>query len=354
MEMIYTYGLKEPLKTTNGGNCRWGLAEKGKTSYFIKELLSPVYPLDDCGLSVKAIERKRKGCEKFEQRQKQVYTQLNLHSNGALQRIEEFFRYGSRYYVVTRQIDALPASVLKDSSFTQKERERVCLVLLHALSGMHEAALIHGDIKLDNILFYRTPQGCISAKIIDFEDAFMTDESPEPGEEIRGDQIYLSPEAFRLMTGEPLVLTQAIDVYALGLAMYQILSGRKQILEGQKYTYPFEMLLNGGELPLNWDGIRREYRDCIRNMLLPVPEERPSLSDVLHDLQGDIPAEKIITEGKAGPEVPEDTATELRGRARVVKIDDQKIYISMGKSARGKKGNSRRKENPFFQKAEDL
>ena len=357
MEMIYTYALKEPLKTTNGGNCKWGLAEKGKKTYFIKELLSPVYPLDDCGLSAKAIEKKRKYCETFEQRQSLVYKQLNQHSNGALQKIEEFFRYGSRYYVVTQQIEALPPSIITDRSFTQEDRERVCLVLMHALAGMHEAGLIHGDIKLDNILFYKTAQGFVSAKIIDFEDAFMKNESPEPGEEIRGDQIYLSPEAFRLMTGEPLKLTQAIDVYALGLAMYQILSGSTQIMKGQAHTYPFEELLGGGELALGWNGISNKFADCIRKMILSIPENRPALSDTLHELQGDIPEELPPVPPKPPKEEhvkPGDTPGGSRGRSERYHVGGQTLISSMGKRTSGKKEEPKTEEKSFFKKAEDL
>ena len=366
MDKIYTYTLTEPLKTTNGGNCRWGLAQKGQKKYFIKELLSPVYPMDDCGLSEAVIKRKRQGCRKFEQRQTEIYTLLNQNSNGALHRIEEFFRHGSRYYVVTEQIESLPDGMIADLRFSQEERERVCYVLLHALAGMHKAGLIHGDIKLDNVLFYRTSQGCVSAKIIDFEDAFRTEESPEPGEEIRGDQIYLSPEAFRLMTGESLALTQAIDVYALGLVLYQILSGRKQIMGGQEYTYPFEALINGKELVLNWDGIPQKFRDCIRKMLRAVPEERPSLSSVLRELRGESTeetAEEKEPEKEERPEplpnahdpektdtaVPADPPGERRGSARVVNIEGQKLYISMGKGPGGKA-----KEGASLEKAGNL
>ena len=67
--IINGYKLEEELQTRNGGNCKWGFGKKNGKVYFIKELLNPVYPVDEVKLSDTVRARKKKICHDFQERQ---------------------------------------------------------------------------------------------------------------------------------------------------------------------------------------------------------------------------------------------------------------------------------------------
>lgn len=94
---------------------------------------------------------------------------------------------------------------------------RVCAEVASALAAAHAQGLVHRDIKPDNVML--TPTG---AKVLDFGIAAVAGD-PEIDFEGRllGTPAYLAPE--RLAAGEVL---PACDVYALGLLLHRVLTGR--------------------------------------------------------------------------------------------------------------------------------
>ena len=73
MEVINGYRLLGELVNTNSGFARWGFAKKDGIVVFIKEFLSPVYPLDATVLSKEQILRKRGICNEFEAKKRKFY-----------------------------------------------------------------------------------------------------------------------------------------------------------------------------------------------------------------------------------------------------------------------------------------
>ncbi|MFD6567330.1 protein kinase [Micromonospora profundi] len=94
---------------------------------------------------------------------------------------------------------------------------RVCAEVASALAAAHAQGLVHRDIKPGNVML--TPAG---AKMLDFGIAAAIGD-PEIDFEGRllGTPAYLAPE--RLAAGEVL---PASDVYALGLLLHRVLTGR--------------------------------------------------------------------------------------------------------------------------------
>jgi serine/threonine-protein kinase len=79
--------------------------------------------------------------------------------------------------------------------------------------------LIHRDISTDNILLSR--QGAV--KVVDFGIAKTSDQSQKTQTGvIKGKVAYMSPEQIR---GKP--LDRRVDVYALGVVLYELLAGQK-------------------------------------------------------------------------------------------------------------------------------
>ncbi|MEU8215929.1 serine/threonine-protein kinase [Micromonospora taraxaci] len=94
---------------------------------------------------------------------------------------------------------------------------RVCAEVASALADAHARGLVHRDIKPGNVML--TPKG---AKVLDFGIAAAAGDSEIDFEgRLLGTPAYLAPE--RLEAGEVL---PACDVYALGLLLHRVLTGR--------------------------------------------------------------------------------------------------------------------------------
>jgi WD40 repeat protein/predicted Ser/Thr protein kinase/predicted Zn-dependent protease len=98
---------------------------------------------------------------------------------------------------------------------------RVCDAVQHA----HERGIIHRDLKPRNILVDETGQ----PKVLDFGVARATDAERQAtltrtlGGQLVGTPAYMSPEQ---VSADPSALDQRTDVYALGVILFELLSGR--------------------------------------------------------------------------------------------------------------------------------
>jgi serine/threonine protein kinase len=148
------YVLENPLRSENSGFSEWGFGRKDGQTYFIKKFLSPVYPPENGRLGARIVEKKKAMCEQYESEKKALFWKINEVSDGNLLRIHEFFRYGTHYYIATEKVEAMDFTE-EVLSLSLDEKIVLMKVLCHALSSLHKAGLIHGDIKLNNVLFDR-------------------------------------------------------------------------------------------------------------------------------------------------------------------------------------------------------
>jgi len=122
-------------------------------------------------------------------------------------------------HVEGRRIDVFAS----EHGLSQGQRVELVLQVLEAVSNAHANLIVHRDIKPSNILV--TAGGTV--KLLDFGIAKLL-EGGEPGERtaLTGDGSAFTPDyaAPEQITGE--AVTTATDVYACGVLLYLLLSGR--------------------------------------------------------------------------------------------------------------------------------
>ena len=276
MRVIRGYKLLGELSAQNAGFCKWNFCEKGGREYFIKEFLSPTYPADNSDLSEKILARKRKLCETFYADKKEFYDVIGCCRTGNIMQIQEFFRSGTKYYIVTDKVDSSGTAPDLISCLSKEKKETFLRSILYSISKLHQAKIVHADLKPDNILLKETAEGYYTAKIVDFDAGFLVGKSPA---DIQGDFIYLAPEVYLKMNEEDVHLDEKIDIFALGILFHQYWTGTLPKV-GSDYKYAFEAVLDGSEVQLS-NSIPLELRTFISRMLAKDPAARPSAEEIL-------------------------------------------------------------------------
>lgn len=277
---INGYTLQGDWITTNSGFSKWGFALKNKREYFIKELITPVYPLDPAVMSEKQFESSRAYCLEYEKKFKKFYSRINEASRGNLVRIHEFFRHQSRYYVVTERVKGASVTMEQIAKMPEERKLLLMKTVAQAFRDLHGAGIVHFDVKPNNILLQTTKSGNFVARIIDFDSGFFLEE-PLEDFEFGGDLTYFAPETFLGNFGEDVHPNDRADVFALGLVFHQYYFGRLPEYSSKGYEYPCEAALEEGSLKPDTDSGSRMVSDLIGDMLRVDPEKRPSISDVL-------------------------------------------------------------------------
>jgi serine/threonine protein kinase len=135
-----------------------------------------------------------------------------------------------RPYFVMEYVPGSPITKYADENLLSiRQRLELVLQVCDAVGHAHAKAIIHRDIKASNVLAYTTPEGP-RVKVIDFgvAKALSTDRQTDRtsgtalGQAI-GTYESMSPEQ---ADGSPDIDTRA-DVYALGVLLYELLSGSK-------------------------------------------------------------------------------------------------------------------------------
>ncbi len=169
---------------------------------------------------------------------------------------------------------------------------KVCDAVQHA----HQRGVIHRDLKPGNILVDRTGQ----PKVLDFGIARATDSDVQLTTmgtnvgQIMGTMPYMSPEQ---VAGAADALDTRCDVYALGVVMYELLSGRLPY-ELEHKSVPDAMRIIRDEEPVRISSVNKVFRGDLETILLKALEKDrekryQSASDLAVDIRRFLSEEPI-------------------------------------------------------------
>ncbi|MEV2239129.1 serine/threonine-protein kinase [Micromonospora sp. NPDC049891] len=211
-------------------------------------------------------------------------------------------------YVVMELIDGGPltARLARDGRLPWREAVTVAAEVASALATAHARGVVHRDVTPGNVMLTAT-----GVKVVDFGISALVGESEKgPDGTLLGTPAYLAPE--RLDNGQ---VSPATDVYAVGLLLYRMLTGRlpwqadttTQMLRAHMYREPEPM----PEVP----GLPGGVADLVQRCLAKRPADRPAtaeLARVLAQAAGKVPTVPVgVGSGETTPSSLADAGTTI-------------------------------------------
>ncbi len=181
------------------------------------------------------------------------------------------------------------AELLGGRALSDRDVARIGIALCQALAHAHQKGVIHRDVKPQNVMVVAEPAaGAGFAKLTDFGVAHLAESDLTRTGDIVGTLAYMAPEQAE---GER--ITDAVDVYALALTLYEGWTGSNPV----KARGPAATARNLGRSLPRLRSRRRDLPErlcqAIDAALDPRPERRPSLDVLRAALQH---AEKELSE----------------------------------------------------------
>jgi hypothetical protein len=187
---------------------------------------------------------------------------------------------GGELFLVMEYVRGESASVLIRRANEHRERippRIVAAIVSGALQGLHAAheavdegnkplCIVHRDVSPQNILvgIDGTP------RVLDFGVAKAEDKFHSTrGGEIKGKILYMSPEQ---LEGD--AVDRTTDVYAMGLVLFELLTGRRMFTKSQDMTSLAKILRNELTLPSSVDPSLVKWDALVRAASARLPHER--------------------------------------------------------------------------------
>jgi serine/threonine-protein kinase len=143
----------------------------------------------------------------------------------------------------------LASRLTKHGTLTEAELLEVMVPVVAGLSAVHDAGVLHRNLKPANIFIARGRNDEVVPKLVDFgiSKAIWSDQLKLtlPNRLLMGTPSYMSPEAIR---GAP--MTVLSDQYSLGVVMYECITG-KNPCDGESFADTLRIITTGAYDPPN-------------------------------------------------------------------------------------------------------
>lgn len=338
-DIINGYEILQDFRVA-GGMSKVSFCRKDGNVFFIKEFLSPKYPLPDSSGSEKIKAKKREACEAFEKHHmelnRRIATKVSIGGNGNLVCDVDFFRYGTSYYKITQKVDPESMSCEQIAALPLTKILLISKSVAHSLRILHSLNIVHGDLKPDNILIKEVGLNKYVGKLIDFDDSYFS-MSPPPVDTIVGTPEYYSPEQAEYIMnegdeGDGKVLTLKSDIFTLGIIYAEYFTGHKPILPAA-YKTTWLCVKNKNDVSFI-KTLPAEIEQLLRKMLSFRPDDRPDIDTVFKVLKEIDPGED-----SRGSSVSDKIVTPvgLRGKGVSARyVSEAKTEVSVSSGLRGK------------------
>jgi Protein kinase domain/Bacterial Ig-like domain (group 2) len=178
--------------------------------------------------------------------------------------------------------------------------------VLTGLAAVHAAGIVHRDLKPENILLDRSQGDPPRARLSDFGIARLT---TGPGltrtTGLIGTPEYIAPEM-----AEQREVGPAADVYAAGIVLYELLTGRTPFAGGTAMAI---LRRHADETPARPDGLSDGLWELLSEMLAKQPGRRPAAAQAAERLVALVPTLAAASEASGTAHGADPHATRLPG-----------------------------------------
>ncbi len=256
-------------------------------------------------------------------------------------RVRDFGKDGETYFIVMEFVQGKTLSQIleEEGSLPYEEVVRIASEVAKALSYAHSKGLIaHRDIKPQNIML--TANGKV--KVMDFGIAKLSGgEGLTAADSILGTPFYMSPEQAKGQSADI-----RSDLYALGITMYQMLTG-KVPFDGETPWSVISMHLTKEVPPISLGDVPEKLKKVIFKLLEKDPGKRyQNPEELLKDLSEISEGEKVsqekrkIEKGETAilkkEEIPQVKGAEKGGTVILSESEASSGKAASGKTSSGK------------------
>ncbi|KAL1515664.1 hypothetical protein AB1Y20_002281 [Prymnesium parvum] len=169
--------------------------------------------------------------------------------------------------------------VLRHPLYTEKVASALMKQAVQAIQHLHRCGIMHRDVKPENLVLSST-SGDACLKLVDFGAAASFERGTVDGK--AGTWTYWAPEQAKRQAHD-----QAVDIWALGVVLFILLSGR----------HPFQRIVDGGlddkstlEAIVKghfcfdddeWSNVSASARDLVQRLLVYDPRQRLTADQIL-------------------------------------------------------------------------
>ena len=275
------YTITDGERNDEAGKSVYAFAERDGSQFFVKKFIHVRYPEDADLLGTELTKHRLDECRRFEDRQHTVTKLLGTAAEDyGVVRTIDFFREGPDYYRIARKVSIAKGRVPL-SEHGVAGASNLMRSVASAVGYFHSTGLVHGDIKLENLLVEEF-DGVPRVALIDFDDCYSRSDPPT-ARYLGGTPSHFAPEviAYIRSSGATKAPDIEADVFSAALVMHEIAVGRIPRFPSRDQMLGLSLLR--GE-PIDLSAVSPAFAGVIRPMLAVDPGDRPSMSDVYDSL----------------------------------------------------------------------
>lgn len=204
------------------------------------------------------------------------------------------------------QGEPLDRRLVREGPLALPDALEIARQLASALDAAHEAGIVHRDLKSANVMLVKEADGATRVVVTDFGLARPQMGDPMAALTVDGSALgtpdYMAPE--QVERGE---VTAAADLYAFGITLYEMVTGRRPFIGNSPLTTAVKRLREPPPPPSDFrPDLEPAWESAILRCLERAPENRfPSAGEAVEALESDAPQVSVaVEESTLPPAVP--------------------------------------------------